>query len=359
MTNAPELLRGLYRRTGHALERHKRSALRVPRAHESGRATSGRGTVYFLTPDHDRPAGGIRVIYRHVDIHNDAGIPAAVVHQARGFKCTWFDHRTRIEDVGSIEIGLEDLLVLPEVDVDLADRLPEGMPYVIFNQNSHLTWQRATDRIAAAYDGCRAVITVSDHNRRVMSHAFPGADVKRVRISVEPGLFRPIPQEPERIVSWMPRRGRGDDRQVIEILRSRGALDGWALAPLDGLRHDEVAEALQRTRIFMAFTYQEGFGLPAAEAMAAGAYVVGCHGFSGREFFQSRFSAPVETGDVLAFAEAVEAAIRADTKSPGWCRERGLEASDFIRTTYSDYNEKADVTKVWRAIMAEMPEPVA
>ena len=40
-------------------------------------------TVYFLTPDFDTPAGGNRVIYRHVDILNSVGIPAFVLHCAK------------------------------------------------------------------------------------------------------------------------------------------------------------------------------------------------------------------------------------------------------------------------------------
>ena len=337
----------------------KRTSLRLPGVQASGRRNRGDGTVYFLTPDHDRPAGGIRVIYRHVDILNQNGIAAVVVHQSRGFRCTWFDHKTRIKDVGSVQMGPGDILVLPEVDIDLVERLPDGVRYVIFNQNTHLTWQRQTDGIAAAYRNCHAVLCVSEHNRRVLAHAFQDTDVRRVRISVEPDLFKPSAAEPDRVITWMPRRGRGDDRQVIEILKSRGTLDTWTLEPLDGLRHDEVADALRRSRIFMAFTYQEGFGLPAAEAMASGAYVVGCHGFSGREFFQPSFSAPVETGDVLGFAQAVETAILNDTDSPGWCRRRGMEASTFVRSTYSAENEESDVTAAWQAIMAETPEPVA
>ena len=56
-------------------------------------------TVYFCLPDYDVPSGGFRVVYRHVDILNEAGIPAAVLHCRAGFRCTWFENQTRV--VGS------------------------------------------------------------------------------------------------------------------------------------------------------------------------------------------------------------------------------------------------------------------
>jgi hypothetical protein len=48
-------------------------------------------SVYFGAPDWNVPAGGIRVVYRHVDILNEAGTPAAVLHRraasaARGLR---------------------------------------------------------------------------------------------------------------------------------------------------------------------------------------------------------------------------------------------------------------------------------
>ena len=78
---------------------------------------------------------------------------------------------------------------------------------------------------------------------------------------------------------------------------------------MQGLTHAQVAERLRASRIYLAFTHQEGFGLPAAEAMACGNYVIGNHGQAGREFFDSAFSMPIETGNMLGFARAVEAAV--------------------------------------------------
>ena len=52
--------------------------------------------VYYLCPDIKTPVGGIRVIYRHVDILNRYGIPAYVVHKTLGFRVDWFKNDTPI-----------------------------------------------------------------------------------------------------------------------------------------------------------------------------------------------------------------------------------------------------------------------
>jgi len=43
---------------------------------------SGTNTGYYVSPDVNSPAGGIRVIYRHVVLLNAAGVDAAVLHGA-------------------------------------------------------------------------------------------------------------------------------------------------------------------------------------------------------------------------------------------------------------------------------------
>src|SRR2546423_8017863 len=121
-------------------------------------------TVFYRCPDKDYPVGGIRVIYRHVDILNRNGFDAAVLHHYYPFRCTWFENDTRVahevrypdlplpvraakravgrpastDPVPALELGADDVLVLPEV----MPRVPESeadVPKVIFDQNAYFT----------------------------------------------------------------------------------------------------------------------------------------------------------------------------------------------------------------------------
>lgn len=328
------------------MERARRQRLLIPVTNSINTLP----TIYFLTPDYDIPSGGVRTLYRHVDILNSAGIPAYVLHQSRNFRCTWFDHQTRIIDLRSARISPSDLLVVTELDLDLLGRLPDGTRHVIFNQGIHLTWTRMCKNLPwhyGAHTDLAGVVTVSDHSAEILRYAFDPPYLRRIHLAIDPELFHPGQGVRARRIAYMPRRGARDAGPVLEMLRDRGTLRDWELVPIDGLKPAEVAAILRTTRIFLSFADQEGFGLPAAEAMACANYVCGYHGFGGREFFRSEFSAPVSSGDILEFARTVEGIIARDRSDPAWCQELGNKAAAFIATEYSPERERGDVIQTY------------
>lgn len=313
-------------------------------------------TIYFCAPDYDHPSGGIRVLYRHVDLLNEAGIRAAVLHRRAGFRCTWFANDTRVVCSLDAAIGPGDLVVVGELALGLLRRLGPGFRFVIFNQNPYLTWRRASRsevRERAASPDLAAIVTVSDHGRELLRYCAPEVDVIRVHNSIDPRRFY-VGQPPLRpTISYMPRRNGEDAKRVLAMLDGRGLLQGWDVVALDRLTEREVADRLRATTVFLNLAYHEGFGLPAAEAMACGAYAVGFHGFAGREYLRPRFSAPVEPGDILGLARALEGVIGREAATPGWCRARGEEAARFIATSYAPEREREEVVACYRRLVDE------
>jgi glycosyltransferase involved in cell wall biosynthesis len=317
---------------------------------------SARPTVYFLAPDYDGPSGGIKVIYRHVDILNAAGIDASILHQRRDFRCTWFGNGTRVTDIGKVQLRSGDVVVVPEILMGVLERLQHPIDYVIFNQGVHLTWNGTTHAIARHYsrgNGLLGVVTVSGHSQEMLRYAFADSDISRVHVAIDSAVFHSVEGPRANRIAYMPRKTSEDAHQIFELLRGRGVLSDWEIVALDGLSEAEVAAQLRTTKIFLAFAYQEGFGLPPAEAMACGNYVVGYHGFGGQELYRQDFGHAIETGDVVGFARAVEHAVTMENAQPGWCQEHGARAASFIAVEYSLEREKEEVARLYARFLGE------
>jgi glycosyltransferase involved in cell wall biosynthesis len=322
---------------------------RVPRyGVDPGRTDS---IVYYVAPDLDRPSGGVRVIYRHVDLLNDMGVPAAVMHRARGFACSWFEHRTRVVAGGDIRLGPRDVLVVPEWFGPDLGHIAEGPRVVIFNQRAYDTYDHVH------YDGTRpgapyadlprllGMLTVSRDNQELLSYAFPGVPVSLVRNAIDPAVFHPGPPRARRRrqIAVVPTRRHAELEQLRHILRARGVFERWTLTPILGEPEHVVAARLRESALFLSLSDREGFGLPPAEAMASGCYVVGYTGLAGREFFSADYSLPVPDGDLLALARAVEHACDRHETDPAAVAELGLKAAAAITQRYHENGLRDDL----------------
>jgi hypothetical protein len=310
--------------------------------------------VYYLCPHFDRPCGGVRAIYRHVDILNDARIPATVVHARNGFSCSWFEHKTRVTGASSVTLSRQDVLVVPEWYGPGLAALPSGPRIVIFNQNAYQTFDGLDQKAApgAPYrglPGLEAVLAVSHDNVEYLRFAFPEIPITLVRNAIDPAMFHLPTQRAGRKLAFMPRRRSSDARQVLCILGARGGLDDWDVVVIENRSEAETAELLRSCAIFLSFSAQEGFGLPPAEAMACGCYVIGFPGFAGREFLHPEFSSPIADGDVLAFARAVEAAL---AQEPAMLAARAQEGAEYVRRHYSPDRQRDDLLAFFVPLLA-------
>jgi glycosyltransferase involved in cell wall biosynthesis len=314
--------------------------------------TMAMGRIHFVCPDTDVPSGGIRVIYRHVDHLVAAGVDAAVVHETSGFRPTWFDaSRTPVRYADQLDVAPgHDLLVIPEIYGPDLHRIGPGVAKVVFNQNAYNTFFGYSPDVAElrtpyTHPEVAGAVVVSDDNAEYLRHGFPRLTVHRVVNAVDPGLFRPGLKR--RRIAFMPRKNADQALQVLNLLKFRGVLDGVEVVALDGMSEAEVAAALRETLVFLSFGHPEGFGLPAAEAMACGCAVAGYHGYGGREFVTAEHAFPVDTGDIVGFARTVEDLLARD---PAELQATGARAAAFVAERYSPRRERASVLAAWGAL---------
>jgi glycosyltransferase involved in cell wall biosynthesis len=345
-----EIVAGLGR-TARRLERQlaRRRALRYrhPPALRVGEA-SGPPTVYYLCPDYPVPSGGIRVIYRHVDILNAAGVPAAVLHHAEGFSCAWFEHSTRTLGAPAVTLSPADTLVVPEVYAPFFAQIPSGPRLVAFNQNAYLTFEHTEAAGAALYDRFAAAMTVSEDSAEYLRFAFPGLRAEAVPNAVDPAVFHPSPDPPARRLALMPRKRPDEAAEILRLLGER--LRGWEVTPIAGASEAEAATALREAPIFLALGRREGFGMPAAEAMASGCFVVGFSGFGGRDLFDGDWAREVEDGDVLTAARELATAIADYESDPATIRSHGARARTEVTARFSLERQRDAVLAFHRSL---------
>ncbi|WP_406108465.1 glycosyltransferase [Micromonospora globbae] len=334
---ATGLARGAVRRYSRAADLRWR---RLPHL-AVGRRSGDRPTVYYLAPVPSGIFGGIRNLYRHVDNLNAVGISAAVVHPRTGYRASWFANDTRVLGASEVVLTPDDLLVVPECYGPGLGAVPDGVRVVVFNQGAYITFDHVpfdTTRAGAPYadvPGLVGLLAVSRDNAELLRYTFPDLPVGIARPVIDPELFHPSGEPPARRLAYLTHRRPEEREQLRHTLRARGLLERWAEAPIVGRSESETAAIMRGSAIFLSFSHREGFGLPPAEAMASGCFVVGYAGLGGREYFEPPECAPVPDGDLLAFARAVEAACAAYDDDPETFRKAGLAASERIRARYS------------------------
>jgi hypothetical protein len=253
-------------------------------------------------------------------------------------------------------LGADDVLVLPEgFGPGLAGIAP-GIRKAIFNQNAYRTFHGypanlEPEQTPYLHPDVLAVITISEDNRRYVGLAFPTVNVVRLHYSYDPVAF-PFRAKKARRLAYMPRKNSFDAHQVLSILRLRGVLKGWEVTVIDGMSEAQTSAVLQEASIFLSFGHPEGCPLPPAEAMLAGAIVIGYHGMGGREYFKTEHAFPIDVGDISAFAETAESVLAEFDVDDSRLRALAERAAAYIRATYPPEQEEREVVALWRSLTA-------
>lgn len=303
----------------------------------------GTPAVYYLAPHLAEPAGGVKVMYRHVDLLNEMGIPAAILHEPTGFRAAWFANTTRIESAESIRLRSNDILVIPECYGPGLSLLPDVRTY-IFNQGAYHTFDLidlgTPGAPYSAVPQLQGILTVSQDSQELLEFSFPGVGLWRTRPVIDEKVFHRAPEPGRKALAFLPERRREERHQLMHMLQARGV--DWDLVPIAGVTETGVADLMRGSAVFLSFSEREGFGLPPAEAMASGCYVIGYPGGGGREFFDPAYSAPVT--DQTSFAKTVLHALNRPLDELIWL---GAKASEQVLGTYNVEGLRSDLAAVF------------
>ena len=334
-------------------------------------STSQRPRVRVLClPDVDRAIGGVKQLYRHVEHLCALGWDAAMLTESSGFRPSWFESTAPSfslhESCERRELNQhQTILVLPETYLGVELRSFRGLDLsalsrVVFNQNAYYSYgdisHDTPQRLHTFYDDSAVlqVLSISEDTHEFLSRNLGLADKRLSRIinAIEP-TFRPDQSKVKRM-HWMPRKNLQHVQAVLQGLQRSGMAHtaGWEGQPLQHLSHTEVAARLNGAQLFLAFGHPEGFGLPIAEAMAAGCWVVGYSGGGGQELFRFGGADQVAFGDWPGFIAAIERAFAKFALAPRETAFRLRRQALAVKALYSPEQERASIAAAWERIGA-------
>ena len=351
--------------------------------------------IFFLSPDNKKATGGVKQLYRQVDVLNKNGYEAYILHKKIGHKSNFFKNETNIKynskifndivhviknkkdlkKIKKIKLNIKkgfkyiinllkknyevsfldsDILVFPEIYGTAISEVKRKLTKLIFNQNcyysfDHFTINDDTKLVPYMNNNTLATIVASQDAVNYMEYSFPELKLFRIRLGINHLIFN-YSNNKKKQIAFMPRKLEEDVVQLINILKCKNNLKDWQLVPIDNKSETEVAQILKESMIFLSFNHREGFGLPPAEAMACGCLVIGYAGNGGNEYFKPEFSYKIMDRNITAFAQKIDDVIRDFEKNSSLLINKGLEASKFILNEYSLINEEQDIIKIWKEI---------
>ncbi|NEE03915.1 glycosyltransferase [Phytoactinopolyspora halotolerans] len=290
--------------------------------------------IIYVAPDFPQPIGGVRASYRHVELLTKAGYDAAVWHCGAQVSLEWFGASAPVLRGMSLSLDRTDLLVLPEAFVfEGVDPAP-GCRKAIYNQNHFLTFVSVSPDRYPRWTPRPAVWVSSLMIRHVVGRLQPALDFASIHdlpYVIDLQLFRPAETRRAKI-AWMPRKRPNEAALIHGLLLADSRFDGVTLSPIEGLNEVQTASELGTTSVFIGLSREEGFGLPIAEALAAGCVVVGYPSGGGVELFDAPGTLALPDSDVLTLVDQV-AEIVADPpaeqdrfKSRAWVEQHYSES---------------------------------
>jgi glycosyltransferase involved in cell wall biosynthesis len=271
---------------------------------------NNRRILYILHP-FDFPAGGVAVIYEHVELLAASGFNAYVALPEKPPVDFYQSRAPLMIHHGKLELQPGDIYVIPEGFGEYMEVLKDAparklmfcqsLSFLPFSANPHLGFREYH------VDG---VIVSSEAIRSFFSEVYRMPDVPLIPCAIDPHKF-PIGRAKVRQIAYMPRK-LPQEAQFIQATFRR-IYPEYADIPwvaIENRTRQEAADILGASEVFMYLSYLESFGLPPLEAMACGCLVAGYHGNGGREYMTERNGWWAEGGDWRACVDGLACAFR-------------------------------------------------
>ncbi|MEM6683253.1 MAG: glycosyltransferase [Pseudomonadota bacterium] len=318
----------------------------------------------FFIPSRDRATGGISIIFDAIAVLNEAGFAAYALCDDPHFEFVqhvfrvprlWSKsvrrvggrlhpksvvQRLRKRKRGKIKAAPcaqwqpepNDVVVVPEFSAHWMPRqLPRDVPLILLNQNPFAllrVFSRAGFNAADFAASLSTSKACSAASRMVFN-----SEPAHLPLFIAEDRYA-FQAEKTFQVAYMPRKRRDSAHTLVKALQATPGLDTVPFVPIDGMTASQAAQILRESLFFLSLSKREGFGLPAAEAMATGSVVIGYTGIGGDEFFDVTTGFPVPEENLMQFYDTAVSVIKSYQKDAAPLDQLRQHASATIFQNY-------------------------
>jgi glycosyltransferase involved in cell wall biosynthesis len=256
-----------------------------------------------IFPKH-KPVGGTKVTYQHCMLLREMGIDASIVLMGK-YKGNFFGYDTQYltKKQALSKISSEDIVVGTEFRPFEALCFDKAKKVLFFQNPANISRVLKKEGPKKNYLelGYDYVITCGDLCTEVLKNEM-GIDATTITNGVDQSIFKPAKET--KIVGRvlvMSRKNFQDFEKIRNICSKKLDVDFHIV---DGLTQEQLIKEYQKSDIFLATGYPEGFGLPPLEAMLCGCAVVGFTGGAAGEYMIDEDTALVaDDGDCETAAD--------------------------------------------------------
>ncbi len=313
--------------------------------------------IFYLCPDFDLPSGGVKQLYRHVEILRENGYDAYILHSNKGFKLDWFDSQVPIVySDDSPSLAADDVMVIPEGSAHIMKQLmSHPFKKVAAALNPMYLFESLPLGENWSHYGIQWVMAGARTIEDLIRWSMGIDNVYTVGISVNYDIFHYTAELKKFQAAYITRKDTHSEL-VEKIVKCQNAsLINLEFIKIEDLNFLDYAGVLRQSEIFLATSVHEGIHWSVLEAMACGCICIGYHGIGGQDYI-------VGSGDrqnfILAesanfidlaqkFTELTEMIRQKDPRIEA-IRQNALSTA----AKYSPEFEKQTVLQFWKAFLA-------
>ena len=339
--------------------------------------------IIYVLPAHKGASGGSKVIYQHSEIINKLNInntSSEILHLKKGKfskfttslkkkifssssqKYGWYANEMKVinsytpssswmKNKISLKKNLNfnpkiDFVIIPEIWAHFAPQMliKKKIKYAILVQGYyHMNSFYDHKALFKSYTNAEFIITTSSESYKSLCYIFSNIRKKiiKINLSFNDKKFK-IPTKKDNLITFMPRK-LSDHFHILSLFLFKKLPKGWKIESLVNLDEKKLNKKLCKSKIFLSFSYLEGFGMPPLEAAIAGNKVIGYHGGGGKEYWKKPIFEEIKSGDIQNFCDKI--LILANNMSKNWDKKTSKNRKKLI-SKYSPLKEEKSIQKM-------------